>query len=102
MGPLILALYKFGFKNGLASSGERIVLGQNNTGAYMGYPRLENRVNQEQSISRKNKIEPEPFFSLAMLRKIFVVAGAFLIVLAYVIHRYFRARSSASGKIIKQ
>lgn len=98
MGPLILALYKFGFQNGLASSGERIILGQDNTGAYMGYSRSRNLGVQEQGVSRKNKDKPKPFFPLAVLRITFMVVGAFVLVLAYIVHRYVRAHSRASGK----
>lgn len=103
MGPLILAYYKFGFRNGLANSGERIILGQDNTGAYMGYPRLlENLGYQQQGISGKNKVESRPFFSLAVLRITFVAVGAFVLVLAYIVHRYVRAHSRASIQIIKE
>lgn len=125
MGPLILACYKFGFQNGQLSSGERIILGEDRTGAYTGYPKLGSLRNQERVVVPKNedgtfdlrysepnnvrlpsttplsgrgrgKVDQSPFSSLAVLRVTFIAGAVFLLVLAYIVHKYARAGSGAS------
>lgn len=125
MGPLILAYYKFGFENGLLGSGERIVLGEDRTGAFTGYTKLGSLRTQEKVVVPRNedgtfdlrysetnnvrlpsatplngrgqvKVDQSPFSSLAVLRVTFIAGGVFLLVLAYIVHRYVRAGSRAS------
>jgi hypothetical protein len=115
MGPSILARYEFGFQNGLLSSGERAVLGEDASGAYTGYPNLQNlrltdRVvleqyrefefpepdsgtTRERIPGSETRVSASPSHTLALLRFTFVGAGVFLLALAYVVQRCVRMRS---------
>ena len=102
MGPGMLVCYKLGFQNGLLRSGERIILGEDKTGAYTGYPRLRSLRDHKKVVIGKNNVDLISFFSTTMLMIIFVGAGVFLLVLAYVVHRYFRPSSGASTHIVSR
>jgi hypothetical protein len=130
MGPLILACYKFGFEDGLVSSGERIILGEDRTGAFTGYTKLGSLRSQEKAVVPKNedgtfdlrysepnnvrlpsatslndrgrgKADQSPSSSLAMLRVTFIAGAVFLLVLAYIVHRYVRTGSKVATHTVK-
>jgi hypothetical protein len=125
MGPGFITSYKFGFQNGLLSSGERIVLGEDRTGAFTGYTKLGSLRTQEKVVVPKSedggfdfrysepngvrlpsatslsgrgrgKVDQSPFSSLAVLRVTFIAGAVFLLVLAYIVHKYARANSRAA------
>jgi len=102
MGPGMLVCYKLGFQNGLLSSGERVILGEDRIGTYTGYPRLRSLRDHKKVVLDKNNVDLSSFFSTTMLMVTFVGAGVFLLVLAYIVHRYFSPGSRASTHIVSR
>ena len=106
MGPGFLVCYTVGFQNGLLRSAERTVLGEDKAGAYGGYPELRGLRTQEKAVVHSNKNStPEPTYARpsktrpAMLRIVFVSAGVFLLVLAFVVRTCVRSRSKISTSV---